>query len=168
MRKPGIILIVDDEEKIRDTLGLVLAKEHYDLEYAADGESALRQADGLCPDVILLDVHMPGMDGFEVTRRLRSNPKLADVPILILTSLSDSDSRLLGLEAGADDYLTKPIASIELIARLRTITRLNRFGRLQDALRELEASYEATLHGWVFALDLRDKETEGHSLSAAF
>ncbi len=163
MKSPSVVLIADDDVGVRNTLQKFLAQEGYILAFSVDGPSALVKAEELCPDVILLDVMMPGMDGFEVTRRLRSIPKLADVPILIVTTLDDSESRVKGLEAGADDYITKPIERIELRARLRTITRLNRYRRIQNALQELQDSYEATLRGWVFALDLRDKETEGHS-----
>jgi putative two-component system response regulator len=78
------------------------------------------------PDLILLDVMMPGMDGFEVCRRLRADSVLGEVPILMITALDDRSSRLQGIQAGADDFITKPIDSVELLARVQGITRLNR------------------------------------------
>jgi signal transduction histidine kinase len=107
---------------------------------AQDGPAALEQASALKPDLVLLDVMMPGMDGFEVCRRLRSTPGLVEVPIIILTALDDNASRLRGLEAGADDFLSKPIDRQELRARVHTITRLNRYHTLleqRDSLREM-------------------------------
>jgi putative two-component system response regulator len=95
---------------------------------------------------------------------------LGDVPILLITALDDRDSRITGLHAGADDFITKPFDSLELIARLQGVTRLNRFRRLAEQRHELEilhgelvVSYDKTIEGWSRALDLRDKETEGHA-----
>jgi putative two-component system response regulator len=110
---------------------------------------------------------MPDMDGYEVCRRLRADPALALVPIMMVTALDDQKALLQGLEAGADDFITKPFSRAELRARVRTITRLNRFQTMleerQRASEELSAAYDATLAGWSRALDLRDHETEGHS-----
>ena len=89
----------------------------------------------LTPDLILLDVMMPGVNGFEVCRRLRADPLLAEVPIIMVTALDDRDSRLQGIEAGADDFVTKPFDQIELRARVQTITRLNHY---RQRLRESE------------------------------
>jgi signal transduction histidine kinase len=126
------ILIVDDEPSAQEVLFAMLESENYDLQLAKDGFQALQMLERLQPDVILLDVMMPGMDGFEVCRRIRATPPLAEVPILILTALGDRDSRLRGIEAGADDFLTKPVDRRELIARLRTIVRLNRYRTLVE------------------------------------
>ena len=113
---------------------------------------------------------MPDIDGFEVCRRLRLNPLMAEVPIIMLTALKDRDSRLRGIEVGADDFISKPYDRIELQARVKTITRLNRYrqllverANLQQVHAELAQAYEATLEGWSRALELRDKGTEGHS-----
>ncbi|MFZ5508492.1 MAG: putative bifunctional diguanylate cyclase/phosphodiesterase [Pseudomonadota bacterium] len=129
------VLIADDEPLGRKILEALLAPEGYRLAFAADGVSALEQARALLPDVVLLDVMMPGLDGIEVCRRLRADPELADVPILLVTALQRADSRLAGIEAGADDFVSKPYDAVELRARVRTIARLNRFRRL---LRERE------------------------------
>jgi PAS domain S-box-containing protein len=125
-----IILIVDDEPLGRETLAVLLGPLGYQLAFAAGGAEALHQAAALQPDLILLDVMMPGMDGFEVCRRLRADPVLGDVPIILLTALDDRDARLRGIEAGADDFVSKPFDRVELRARVRTIMRLNRYRRL--------------------------------------
>src|SRR5690606_24842412 len=102
----------------------------YKIMSAHNGPAALQKADEMMPDLILLDVMMPGMDGFEVCRRLRAAPKLAEVPIIILTALDDRASRLRGIEAGADDFLTKPADRQELRLRVKTILRLDRYRTL--------------------------------------
>ena len=112
---------------------------------------------------MLLDVVMPGLDGFDVCDLLRKTPGVSDGPVLMVTSLEDRTSRLRGLESGADDFLSKPIDSTELRARVRTILRLNRYRRAAQLSEDLATAYEATLEGWVRALDLRDRETEGHT-----
>ena len=164
------ILIVDDEPSGRDTLESILEPEGYNLVMAADGYQALEIALAIRPDVILLDVMMPGMNGFEVCRRIRGEKQLAEIPILFLTALDDRQSLLNGLDAGADEFISKPYDRYELRARLLGITRLNRFRKLieersnlEQAHAELMAAYEATIAGWSHALDLRDRETEGHS-----
>lgn len=131
MESPIItILIVDDEPIGRETLAALLHDQGYQLVFAETGTAALTQAAALHPDLMLLDVMMPGLDGFTVCRRIRADPRLAEMPIILLTALDDADSRLIGLEAGADDFLSKPFDRIELRMRIRTITRLNRFRRL--------------------------------------
>jgi len=126
------VLIVDDEPSARETLVAMLEGERYDLELAKDGWQALQILDLLRPDLILLDVMMPGMDGFEVCRRIRAAPPLAEVPIIILTALDSRDALLKGIESGADDFLSKPVDRRELIARVRTITRLNLYRTLLE------------------------------------
>ncbi len=102
------ILIVDDEPSARETLVAMLEGEKYDLQLAKDGFQALQMLQQLQPDLILLDVMMPGMDGFEVCRRIRSTPELAEVPIIILTALDERESMLRRIQAGAQDFLSKP------------------------------------------------------------
>jgi len=126
------ILIVDDDPTARETLIAMLEGEDYDLQLAKDGFQALQMLDHIQPDLILLDVMMPGMDGFEVCRRIRATPKIAEVPILILTALDHRDALLMGIDSGADDFLTKPADRRELTARVRTITRLNRYHILME------------------------------------
>ena len=126
------ILIVDDSQSARETLLAVLDGQGYRLVTANNGAEALGLAGQIHPDVVLLDVMMPGMDGLAVCRRMRSMPELAEVPIVLLTALDDHASLLQGLEAGADDFLTKPVERKELLVRVRTITRLNRYRTLAE------------------------------------
>jgi len=128
--RKSIVLIVDDNEYGRDILRRLLITKGYQLAFAANGVEALAKAAQLTPDLILLDVMMPGMDGFEVCRRLRKDPILSEVPIIMLTALDEPHARVQGLEAGADDFITKPFDRDELRARVQTIIRLNRFRRL--------------------------------------
>jgi putative two-component system response regulator len=166
----SMILIVDDEYIGRETLQSVLEGEGYELEMAENGFQAIEKAKTLLPDVILLDVMMPGMTGFEVCQRIRSDPQIAEIPIIILTALDDRESLLNALKAGADDFISKPFDRFELRARLLGITRLNRYqkliqerAKLREANAQLLNAYEATIEGLSHALDLRDRETEGHS-----
>lgn len=126
------VLIVDDSPSARETLVAMLEGEGYDLQLAKDGIQALGMLKQLQPDLILLDVMMPALDGFEVCRRIRATPQLAEVPIILLTALDDRDSLLRGIESGADDFLSKPPDRRELVARVRTITRLNRYRTLME------------------------------------
>ena len=128
----SIVLIVDDDPTAREALVAILEGEGYELQQARDGIRALQMLKQLQPDLILLDVMMPAMDGFEVCRRIRATPSLAEVPIILLTALDDRDSLLRGIESGADDFLTKPPDRRELVARVRTITRLNRYRTLME------------------------------------
>ena len=131
------ILIVDDLPVNRRLLVELLDSNKYDLVEAAGGREALALAAEKPPDLVLLDVMMPGMDGFEVCRRLRADPTLREVPIVMLTALDDQASRIAGLEAGADDFSTKPFHRLELIARVRGIMRLNRYRRMAEAQEQI-------------------------------
>jgi two-component system, OmpR family, response regulator MprA len=116
------ILVVDDERPVRDSLRRALELEGYRVELAEDGEQALKRLDlEPQPDAVILDVLMPGADGLEVCRRLRASGMT--VPVLMLTARAEIDSRVAGLDAGADDYLPKPFALAELLARLRALLR---------------------------------------------
>ena len=117
------ILVVDDERAVRESLQRALELEGYHVELAANGESALAviAERAQSPDALILDVLMPGIDGLEVCRRLRGAGN--SVPVLMLTARSEVDSRVAGLDAGADDYLPKPFALAELLARLRALLR---------------------------------------------
>ncbi len=163
------ILVIDDEEVVRDTLEALLGTS-YTLHLARDGVEGIAKALEFLPDLILLDVMMPKLDGFEVCARLRADPATAEIPIIMITALDDRESRLRGLGAGVDDFLSKPFDGLELKTRCQSITRLNRYrrlveqrGKIEKLLEALNESYGRTLEGWTKALDLRDKETEGHT-----
>jgi CheY-like chemotaxis protein len=150
------ILIVDDEPVGRETLEALLFRHGYRLAFAGDGPETLTKAAELVPDLILLDVMMPGMDGFEVCQRLRADPVLAEVPIIMVTALDDRDSRLRGIEAGADDFITKPYDRVELRARVAGITRLNRYRRLLAERTRFEWVVEHASDGYVM-VDEQDR-----------
>ena len=130
MNDKTTILIVDDEPVGREALEGVLFAQGYNLIFAENGAEAIQKAVDETPDLVLLDVMMPHMDGFAVCQLMRRDPLLAEMPIVMLTALDDRESRLKGIEVGADDFITKPYDRIELRARIRTITRLNRYRRL--------------------------------------
>src|ERR1700757_2127204 len=130
------VLVVDDVEVNVKLLEAKLSSEYFDVLSADNGRTALQIADAELPDVILLDVMMPRMDGFEVCRELKANPRTADVPVVMVTALSDVANRLRGLEAGADDFLTKPVNDIALFARVRSLVRLK---RMMEELRVRES-----------------------------
>lgn len=140
MNDHNTILIVDDMLSGRRVLERLLSNQGYRIAVADNGLQAIEQASALMPDLILLDVRMPGIDGFEVCRRLRAHSQLSEVPIIFVTALGDRESRLHALEAGADDFIAKPIDRVELQARVRAILRLNRFRRL---LQEREQRQQA-------------------------
>ncbi len=137
------ILIADDEPEMRKALGELLAEEGYNLAFAESGAETLTKARDVMPDLILLDVMMPDMDGFATCQSLRADEVLAQVPIIMVTSMGDRASRLRSFESGADDYVTKPIDQPELLARVRTTTRLNRYRKLLEEQTSRETAEKA-------------------------
>src|SRR5713226_5760956 len=148
MHTPPRILIVDDNEMNRDILVTRLATQGYELFQAADGEEALTAAVQQLPDLILLDVMMPKLDGVEVCRRLKNDPTLPFMPIILVTAKADSKDVVTGLEAGADEYLTKPIDQLALVARVKSVLRLK---ELHDQVR----AQAADLASWNRTLEQR-------------
>ena len=136
------ILVVDDIEANVRLLEAKLTAEYYEVFSAYDGATALAKAVAEKPDIILLDVMMPGMDGFQVCRRLKDDPETRHIPVVLVTALDGRSDRILGLEAGADEFLTKPIDDVMLFARVRSLTRLK---MVIDELRDREASGRLSL-----------------------
>ena len=122
------LLIVDDEPLVRKLLKMLLEDQGYLTLTASSGEEALAIVEQQPPDLILLDIMMPGMDGYEVARKLKSDKSMANIPIIMLSALGEHSARILGLEAGAEDFLNKPVESAELWLRVRNLLRLKAFG----------------------------------------
>jgi len=117
------VLVVDDEDNIRMLVRFNLEKAGYEVFEAEDGRKAVEIAVDLTPDIVLLDLMLPGIDGLEVCRNLKRNPRTAALPIIMLTAKSDEIDCVIGLELGADDYMTKPFSQRELVARIKAVLR---------------------------------------------
>ena len=120
MEKQQKVLVADDEIQIRNILSIYLKKEGFEVVEAADGAEALVKVQSEKPDIIILDIMMPVMDGLEVCKQVR---KISDIPIIMLTAKDEDDDRILGLEIGADDYITKPFNTREVVARVNAVLR---------------------------------------------
>ncbi|GAB3232148.1 response regulator transcription factor [Glycomyces halotolerans] len=138
------VLVVDDDPALADVVARYLRREGYEVDYASDGASGLRRALSTRPDLVVLDLMMPGMDGFEVCRRLR---QATAVPVVMLTALGEENDRISGLDLGADDYVTKPFSPRELAARVRAVLR-----------RSANGSSPASLTGGGIEVDTRAHE----------
>jgi len=155
MKHDSTILIVDDQLSAREVLRGLLTNQGYELAFASNGKEALAKAAEISPDLILLDAMMPELTGFEVCQRLRADPILAEVPVIIVTALDDEASLIQGIEAGADDFISKPFNPAELQARVRTTTRLNRYRRLLSGRAKFEWAVEQANDGFL-VLDNED------------
>jgi DNA-binding response OmpR family regulator len=124
------VLVVDDEPMVRDVLARYLARDGFEVETAGDGEAALAAVESAGPDLILLDLMLPRIDGFEVFRRLRQSG--ATSPVIMLTARGTVTDRIVGLEVGADDYVSKPFSPKEVVARVRAVLRRSRAAAGQD------------------------------------
>jgi CheY-like chemotaxis protein/GGDEF domain-containing protein len=151
MHTPPRILIVDDNAENRDILDARLRVHGYELLQAADGEQAIAVAKERLPDLILLDVMMPKVDGIEVCRRLKGDPALPFMPIILATARADSKDVVTGLDAGADEYLTKPIDQTALVARVKSVLRVK-------ALHDQVQAQAADLASWNRTLEQRVAE----------
>jgi two-component system phosphate regulon response regulator PhoB len=123
MRHPPRVLIVEDESSIAELIAVNLRHNGLTPIWAEDGESAQREIDTILPDVILLDWMLPGQSGVVLAKRWRADPRVKSVPIVMLTARSDESDKVSGLDAGADDYITKPFSTQELLARIRAVLR---------------------------------------------
>jgi putative two-component system response regulator len=153
--EPARVLVVDDEAPVSTLLERLLTKEGYSVRVAADADSALAEVATFVPDVILLDVVFPGGGGFAICRRLKQDAMTRLTPVILVTGLTDRDTRIHGREAGADDFLTKPVDPQELLARVGSLARLKRYTDDLDSA----ASIITTL---ATMIEARDGYTEGH------
>jgi len=156
-RKPARILVVDDEDRNRRLLVAMIEAEGYTAPEAADGAQALELARQSPPDIVLLDIMMPGMDGYEVARALKADAATMAIPVVMVTALDDRESRLRGLEAGAEEFVTKPVDRNELRIRVRNLLRLKEFSdflanhnrildtQVKERTRQLVSSYRETI-----------------------
>jgi putative two-component system response regulator len=149
------VLIVEDDESNRVLLTRILESEGFDVLVTGDGEAGLAAVEASSPDLVLLDVGLPGLDGFELTRRLRLDPAYTTLPILLLTGRTAPGDVITGLNAGADDFITKPFSRGELIARIRSALRL------RGALMGMEAAH-AVVTALANAVEAKDVQTEHH------
>src|SRR5687767_6902289 len=139
MHNPPRVLVVDDNETNRDILITRLNVHGYELLQAADGEEALAAAKQHLPDLILLDVMMPKLDGIEVTKRIKGDASMPFTPIILVTAKADSKDIVAGLDAGADEYLTKPVDQVSLVARVKSVLRIK---ELHDTVASWNKSLE--------------------------
>jgi putative two-component system response regulator len=152
---PEKILIVDDESAARIALATLLRKEGFEVDEVRDGTSALARCASFRPDLVLLDVLMPDMSGLDVCRRIKAAPETRLTPVVLITGLSDTEDRIEGINAGADDFLSKPIDFNELLARTRSLLRLKQYTD------ELEHA-EVVLFSLARSIEARDTYTRGH------
>jgi putative two-component system response regulator len=149
------VLVVDDDDHVTGLFARLLTAEGYAVEVAQDGPAALQAVADHPPDVMLLDVIIPGLDGFEVCRRLKRESVTRLLPVILVTGLTERTQRIEGLEAGADDFLTKPVDKQELLTRVRSLTRMKRYTDDLDSA----AAIVMTL---AVMIEARDGHTEGH------
>ncbi|WP_411816654.1 phosphate regulon transcriptional regulator PhoB [Hyphococcus sp. DH-69] len=140
------VLIVEDEDALSTLLEYNLTKEKFEVAIAADGEDGLLKVEEFSPDIIILDWMLPKVSGIEVCRRLRAKPETRNIPIIMLTARSEEADRIRGLETGADDYLTKPFSTAELLARVKAILRRIRPGLADDTVECGDISIDRVSH----------------------
>jgi putative two-component system response regulator len=136
MKDKPLILVVDDHPQNIELLEVYLVPEGYEVVTAANGEEALGKLSGNQIDLMLLDVMMPGMDGFEVTRRVRQDDTSRQLPIILVTALRETEDRVKGIEAGCDDFISKPVDKMELLARIRSLLKVKAYNDLMSNYRE--------------------------------
>jgi CheY-like chemotaxis protein len=162
--QPARILCVDDEANIRELLRVQLAKVGYEVQLATNGEEAIDAARRDQPDLILLDLHMPFMDGYEASRTLKSDVATADIPIVIISGAGNPTERVQALDIGVDDFIQKPFDRSELLARVRSLLRLRRLhSSLLDSNQELQAAFDAARDA-----ESRYRSLVGDALDAVF
>ncbi|MFA6971738.1 MAG: HD domain-containing phosphohydrolase [Gallionella sp.] len=179
MTDKGKILAVDDTPASLRLLSDILKAEGYEVRSAISGELALHAANSSPPELVLLDIRMPGMDGFEVCRRLKANPVTSDVPVIFVSAASETEEKVKGFEVGAVDFVTKPYQRDELLARVRTHLELNRLRHhledlvdertveLRESERKLRVSLLESITALAAVVEMRDPYTAGHQRRVA-
>ncbi|MEM7180152.1 MAG: HD domain-containing phosphohydrolase [Spirochaetota bacterium] len=168
------ILIVDDEEVNLEVFKALLANSPYELFFARDGKEGIEKAEEVKPDLILLDLMMPRIDGYGVLQSVRENPKLKNTPIIMITALNDRNSRIKALELGADDFLNKPIDTMEVTIRVKNLIRLKAYNdmlennnlilekKVKKRTMDLRNSYIEAVNALCSAAEYKDEETGFH------
>ncbi|MEK6652757.1 MAG: response regulator [Nitrospirota bacterium] len=168
------ILIVDDEPKNLKLIVAILKNYGYSFETAENGLEALEKAEKFSPDLILLDIMMPEMDGYEACRRLKENPETQHIPVVMVTALADKESKIKGLESGANDFLTKPVDSTEITLRTKNLLRVKEFEdflehhneileeEVKERTAELKGSYVDTIDRLTVVAEYKDEDTANH------
>src|SRR5450759_652315 len=181
MKDKPVILVVDDTPQNIELLEAYLLPQGYEIVQAASGEEALGKLSGNQIDLILLDVMMPGMDGFEVTRRVRQDDSHRLLPIVLVTALRETEDRVKGIEAGCDDFISKPVDKMELLARVRSLLKVKAYNDLMSSYRkdlesevtsrteELKRAFERikaasldTIYRLSMAAEYKDENTGAH------
>lgn len=181
MKDKQVILIVDDQPQNIELLEAYLVPQDYEIVMAANGEEALEKLSGNQIDLILLDVMMPGMDGFEVIRRVRQDDKNRLLPIILVTALREREDRVKGIEAGCDDFISKPVDKVELLARVRSLLKVKAYNdlminyrkelevevtkrteELKQALEKIKAASLETIYRLSMASEYKDEDTGAH------
>ena len=157
----SLVLIVDDQPQNLELLEAYLVPQGYEVVTAFNGEEALEKISSQPIDLLLLDVMMPGMDGFEVTRRVRRMSPIRLIPIILVTALRDTDSRVKGIEAGCDDFISKPVDKMELLARVQSLLKVKAYNDLMNHYQsvlesEVSQRIEEINHALVFQQRLID------------
>ncbi|MES2536107.1 MAG: HD domain-containing phosphohydrolase [Pseudomonadota bacterium] len=176
----SLIMVVDDEVRNTRLMQAQLSSEGHQIMTASSGEEALAQLKTALPDLILLDVMMPGMSGYEVATTLKEDARTRNIPIIMVSALDDRESRMIALQAGAEEFLNKPVDRSELLVRVRNLLRLKEYQNLlrnhNDLLeeqvtartRELTNAYRDTIYTMVRAAEFRDEETGAHVQRISF
>ncbi len=178
--KKPLVLVVDDDESVRALLQRQMEIDGYRVRSAQDGPSALEQADAQAPDIVLLDALMPGMDGFRVAETLKASERTRTIPIIMVTALNDQESRLRALQAGAQEFVTKPIDRSEVSLRVRNMLALKQYSNfladqnrvlgqmVEERSRQVLKSYQETIGTLARAAGYKDEATGSHVRRISF
>lgn len=168
------ILVIDDEPLVVDVLGAFLSEKGFDVESAPDGLEGLSRAKAIQPDLVLLDISMPKMDGFETCRQLKSGNGTSGIPVVMFTAYADRESKITALKAGANDFLSKPVDNTELLVRVTNLLKVKKYQdfleshsqaleeRVEDRTKKLREALLDTVHRLTLAAEYRDEDTYTH------